>query len=282
MRVLVVGAGAMGRWFARSVDADITFTDLDVAAAREAATTVGADAIDPEVFQLAADTQPQSSVDAQTEFDAICFAVPISSVPPAIEQYSDHASHALLDVSGIMTGPLDTMREQAPDRERVSLHPLFAPENAPGNVAVVADERGATTESLLADLRGRDNHLFETTAAEHDEAMETVQARAHTAVLAFGLAAEDVPEEFQTPISEALTELVEAVAGGNPRVYREIQQSFDGAGDVASAADRLATAAERAAADDSELFDRLYREASKVDAAATPQDREAGNEEADR
>ena len=282
MRVLVVGAGAMGRWFARSVDADITFTDLDVAAAREAATTVGADAIDPEVFQLAADTQPQSSVDAQTEFDAICFAVPISSVPPAIEQYSDHASHALLDVSGIMTGPLDTMREQAPDRERVSLHPLFAPENAPGNVAVVADERGATTESLLADLRGRDNHLFETTAAEHDEVMETVQARAHTAVLAFGLAAEDVPEEFQTPISEALTELVEAVAGGNPRVYREIQQSFEGAGDVASAADRLATAAERAAADDNELFDRLYREASEVDAAATPQDREAGNEEADR
>jgi prephenate dehydrogenase len=174
------------------------------------------------------------------------------------------------------------MREQAPDRERVSLHPLFAPENAPGNVAVVADERGATTESLLADLRGQDNYLFETTAAEHDEAMETVQARAHTAVLAFGLAAEDVPEEFQTPISEALTELVEAVAGGNPRVYREIQQSFDGAGDVASAADRLATAAERAAADDSELFDRLYREASEIDAAATPQDREAGNEEADR
>lgn len=282
MRVLVVGAGAMGRWFARSVDADVAFTDLDVAAAREAAATVGADALAPEVFQMDPDTRAQSNVDAQTQFDAVCFAVPISSVAPAIEQYAEHASHALLDVSGIMTGPLETMREQAPDCERVSLHPLFAPENAPGNVAVVADERGPTVESLLADLRARDNSLFETTAAEHDEAMETVQARAHTAVLAFGLAAKDVPEEFHTPISESLTELVEAVAGGNPGVYREIQQSFEGAADVASAADRLATAAERATTDDSELFDQLYREASEIEVAVAPQDGDMDTDEADQ
>jgi prephenate dehydrogenase len=282
MRLLVVGAGAMGRWFARSVDADVAFTDLDVAAAQEAAGAVDADAIDPGVFDSDAGDRGGSDAEAGRQFDAVCFAVPISSVTTAIEQYAGYASRAVLDVSGVMAGPLETMREHGPDCERVSLHPLFAPENAPGNVAVVADERGQTVESLLADLRARDNHLFETTAAEHDEAMETVQARVHTAVLAFGLAAEDVSEEFHTPISAALTELVEAVAGGNPRVYREIQQSFDGAADVASAADRLATAAERAAGDDGELFDRLYREAGEMGMESVPSARGAETDRGDR
>lgn len=259
MRLLVVGAGAMGRWFARSVDADVVFTDLDAEAAREAAATVDADTVGP---------------DTETQFTAVCLAVPISSVTTAIEQYADRAEHALLDVSGVMAGPLETMREQAPDRERVSLHPLFAPENAPGNVAVVTDEPGPTVASLLDDLRAQNNHLFETTAGEHDEAMETVQARAHAAVLAFALAAEDVREEFHTPVSAGITELVETVTGGNPRVYREIQQTFDGADDVATAADRIVTAADRVAVDDGELFDRLYREAgdaaARLDAAKTP------------
>lgn len=262
MRLLVVGAGAMGRWFARSVDADVAFTDLDADAAHEAAAAVDADTVDP---------------DTEAQFTAVCFAVPISSVTTAIEQHADRAERALLDVSGVMTGPIETMREQAPDGERVSLHPLFAPENAPGNVAVVTDEPGPTVESILDDLRSRDNHIFETTADEHDEAMETVQSRAHAAVLAFALAAEDVREEFHTPVSSEIAELVETVTGGNPRVYREIQQTFDGADDVATAADRIATAVDRVA-DDEELFDRLYREAgdavSRLDAAKTPDETE--------
>ncbi len=255
MRLLVVGAGAMGRWFARSVDADVAFTDLDADAAREAAEAVDADTVAP---------------DTEATFAAVCFAVPISSVTDAIAAYADRADRALLDVSGVMGGPLETMREQAPERERVSLHPLFAPENAPGNIAVVADERGPTVETLLEDLRARDNQLFETTAAEHDEAMETVQARAHAAVLAFALAAEDVREEFHTPVSAGIANLVDTVTGGNPRVYREIQQTFDGAEDVAAAAKRIATATDRVDGGDGpdheehdrdELFDQLYREA---------------------
>lgn len=256
MRLLVVGAGSMGRWVARSVDADVTFTDLDAVAAREAAESVGGDVVDP---------------DTDEQFAAVCFAVPISSVTDAIGQYAGRAERALLDVSGVMSGPIETMRERAPDRERVSLHPLFAPENAPGNVAVVADRRGPTVDALLADLRSRGNDLFETTPTEHDEAMETVQARAHTAVLAFALAAEDVREEFHTPVSAGIVDLVETVTGGNPRVYREIQQAFDGATDVADAAARIAAAADDAAERDDaggdQQFDRLYREATEAAAA---------------
>jgi prephenate dehydrogenase len=240
MRILVVGAGAMGRWFARSVEAEIAFTDVDTDTAREAASAIDAAVVDPET---------------EAQFDAVCFAVPISSVTAAIEQYANRADRALLDVSGVMSGPITTMRDWAPDRERVSLHPLFAPENAPGNVAVVADRRGPVVESVLSDLRTRGNELFETTAEEHDEAMETVQASAHAAVLAFAMAADDVPDRFQTPISAGLFDLVEQVTGGDPRVYADIQDAFDGADAVADAARQIADA-------DSDTFERLYEQLS--------------------
>jgi len=80
-----------------------------------------------------------------------------------------------------------------------------------------------------------------------------VQASAHTAVLAFALAAEDVPDAFQTPISEDLFELVEQVTGGEARVYADIQAAFDGADDVAEAARRIADA-------DDERFAELYED----------------------
>jgi prephenate dehydrogenase len=138
----------------------------------------------------------------------------------------------------------------------VSLHPLFAAANAPGNVAVVADAPGPATEALVDDLRAAGNDPFETTIAEHDDAMETVQAGAHAAILAYALAAEDVREEFATPVSAAMDDLVETVTGGNARVYREIQETFAGA-------DRVAAAARRVADAEGATFDDCYREAGE-------------------
>jgi prephenate dehydrogenase len=81
--------------------------------------------------------------------------------------------------------------------------------------------------------------------------METVQAGAHTAVLAYALAAAEVPDRFHTPVSAGLAELVDGVAGGESRVYADIQAAFDGADDVAAAARELADA-------DHDEFRRLY------------------------
>lgn len=260
MRLLVVGAGEMGRWFARSVDAAVTFADAEPAVAREAAAAQNGDHV---------------PTDADETFEAVCLAVPMSAVETAVADYAPLAESALLDLSGVMAGPVAAMREHASDLQRASLHPLFAPENAPGNVALVADRRGPAVDALLSDLSAAGNNVFETTPAEHDESMETVQARAHTAVLAYALAAEDVREEFQTPVSAGLWELVETVAGGTPRVYREIQETFDGAADVAEAARRVADA-------EGEAFERLYREAgdadgSTRDGAGTSADTPAGD-----
>lgn len=240
MEVLIVGAGAMGRWIGESVDATPVFTDLDEAAAAAAVEAVGGRTAAPD-----------------EQYEVVCIAVPMSAAEATIATYADRATAAIIDVTGAMAGPVDAMRTHAPELERVSFHPLFAPENAPGNVAVVPDNAGPVTDELRAALAAAGNDLFETTPKEHDEAMNAVQASAHAAVLAYALATDDVPDRFQTPVSGGLEELVEQVTGNTPAVYSEIQSTFDGAEDVAAAARRIAEA-------DDEAFERLYRAAERT------------------
>ncbi|MFB6222198.1 MAG: prephenate dehydrogenase/arogenate dehydrogenase family protein [Haloarcula sp.] len=244
MNVLVVGAGAMGRWFARTVqthaDATVAFTDTDQSVAEAAATAVSGRAV---------------ASDATDTFDVVCVAVPMPVAETAITEFAPLATSAIVDVTGSMATPIAAMREAMPDGQRLSLHPLFAPENAPGNVAVVTDSPGPDADVVVDALSAAGNNCFETTVTEHDEAMETVQASAHAAVLAFSMAADDVPDRFQTPVSAGLFDLVEQVTGGDPRVYADIQAAFDGADAVATAARELADA-------DADTFERLYEQLS--------------------
>lgn len=236
MDVLIVGAGTMGRWFADAVDASVAFADVDAAAARSAAADVGGRVVPAAV-------EESGDADGET-FDAVCIAVPMGRVAEAIETNAQRAERALLDVSGAMEPAVTAMETHAPDLERVSLHPLFAPDRAPGSIPYVAAEPGPVTEAILADLEAGGNDVIETTPAEHDEAMESVQAAAHAAVLAFALAAEPAPDGFETPIYAGLRSLVERMTAGagTPRVYADIQRTFDGADEVAAAAERIAAA----------------------------------------
>ena len=234
MDLLVVGAGEIGRWVADTltadgspVDATVTFTDRDPAVAEDAASARDA-AVVP--------------ADGDTTHDAVCLAVPMSVVPEVVATYAPRASRAIFDVSGEMTDAIAAMREHAPRLERASYHPLFAPPRVPGNVAAAVDEPGETVEAVSAAIEAGGNDVFETTPTEHDEAMETVQAGAHAAVLAWRLAGEDVREEFHTPVSSALADVADTVTEGSPAVYAEIQRAFDGADDVADAARAIADA----------------------------------------
>ncbi|WP_117591425.1 prephenate dehydrogenase/arogenate dehydrogenase family protein [Haloprofundus halophilus] len=245
MKLLIVGAGAMGRWVADTLSAEVAFADTDSEAAEAAAAAHDARAV---------------STDTDERFDAVCLAVPISAVESAIAAHAPNADRAVFDVTGVMAGPLSALREHAADCERASYHPLFAPENAPGNVAAVVDEGGPTLDAVDEAFAAAGNDVFETTAGEHDGAMKTVQSGAHAAVLAYALAAEDVREEFATPVSAALDDVVDTVTGGTPRVYAEIQETFDGATGVAEAAARIADA-------EGEAFEKLYREAGRHETA---------------
>ena len=246
MDLLVVGAGEIGRWVADTVSADAAPVDASVAFADR----------DPAVAADAAEGRDARAVaaDGDSVHDVVCLAVPMSAVPAAVAAYAPRAERAIVDVSGEMTDAVDAMREHAPELERASYHPLFAPPRVPGNVAAVVDAGGPAVEALTESIEAGGNDVFETTAAEHDEAMETVQAGAHAAVLAWRLAGSEVREEFHTPVSAALDDVADTVTEGSPAVYAEIQRAFDGADDVADAAAEIAAA-------DEEAFTALYERA---------------------
>ncbi len=256
MDLVVVGAGAMGRWFASALHADapepitVTFADHDPATAGDAAAAFAgeADAV----------AAPESPI-----ADAVCIAVPIPATVDAIASHADRARQAVVDLSGTMAAPVEAMATHAEGRERLSLHPLFAPENEPGNVAAVPAERGPVTDLVETALATRGNEWFETTPAAHDEAMQTVQARTHAVVLAYALAADPVDERFHTPISGPLADLADQVTDGDARVYADIQAAFEGAEDVAAAAADLAGADEAAFTELYEAADRARRDVAE-------------------
>lgn len=78
MDVLIVGAGAMGTWLGRAVDASVTFADVDADAAAAAADAVGDDA----------DTAALEGTDS---YDVVCIAVPMTHAVDAIADHADRA-----------------------------------------------------------------------------------------------------------------------------------------------------------------------------------------------
>jgi len=243
MDLLVVGAGEMGRWFARASGADaVAFADRDPAVARAAADAV--------------DGARTATLDGESRFDVVCLAVPMDAVPDAIARHAPRATEAVLDVSGEMRDSVAALREHATGAARASFHPLFSASNAPGNVPIVVDRDGPALRRIRETLSAAGNEVFETTPAEHDRAMETVQARAHTAVLAYALAAEDVDPRFHTTLSGPLSDLAGRLTGNTPAVYADIQDRFEGGESVADAAELLATA-------DRETFLEFYEDAGR-------------------
>lgn len=244
MRALIVGAGEMGTWFAEVTREwlEMSFLDADPSRAERVAERYDADHKAPE------------SID---RFDVVVTAVPMDATEESIAEYGPLADRAVIDVSGEMGGPMEAMRETAPKVERLSLHPLFAPENAPGNIPIVSENEGPIKARLIELLEAAGYNPFETTAEVHDRAMENVQAKVHAAVLAYALAAEPVDPRFHTPVSAGMSDLLDFVLHGNPRVYSDIQSRYAGAEDVADAATRLA------AVSTADAFEALYDEASQ-------------------
>lgn len=229
MRTLIVGAGTMGAWFGELIGewASVAYTDLDSDRAHRTADSQNVEAV---------------RLDNVTENDIITFAVPLHATVSAIEDFGHLASRAIIDLSGSMAEPLQAMRSLDTDCELLCLHPLFAPENAPGNVPMVTENSGPIEDRITELLQDHGNTPFQTTAAEHDAAMQVVQAQVHLVILAYADAAKPVSSKFHTPISRQLTALTRSVLDGDSRVYADIQAQFAGAEDIATSASYLASA----------------------------------------
>jgi prephenate dehydrogenase len=240
MDVLIVGAGAVGRWVGSLVDGPVAYADAD----RSVAESAAADTSDGSVTDLSG---------AET-YDVVAVAVPIRAATSVIRDQAGRAEGAVIDVTGSMEAPLDAMAEVGADLERASFHPLFAPAHGPGRIAKSTGREGPLIDRITRSFVEAGNTIVPVEPAVHDDAMATVQGRVHAAILAFGLAADPVPEELGTPVYEDLQELRERVTGGSPGVYADIQETFDGIEALQDAIDRLAEA-------DRETFEALYEDA---------------------
>lgn len=245
METLVVGAGAVGRWVADLIGGDVAFADTDQGAAEDAANVI---------HRQHGRSGRVVALDTAESFGLVCLAVPMSLAEEAVETHAPKAQTAVVDFTGVMEPPLGAMARTAPARERGSYHPLFAPAAAPGRVAVARPASGPITDRLNRALTDAGNELVEVDPETHDEAMVTIQGRAHAAILAFGVAATDVPDELATPVYEQLADLRDRVTDGDPTLYGDIQRVFGGAEDIAAAADAIAGA-------DQETFSTLYDDA---------------------
>lgn len=245
METLVVGAGAVGRWFAACSPDDVAFADIEQGVAEEAA---------EQAHRTPGRVGRAVPLDTEESFGVICIAVPLPDASAAIRRHAPRAQTAVIDLTGQMVDPLETMASVAPARERASFHPLFAPEHAPGRIALSRSAPGPATDRVRRWLTEAGNEIVEVDPSTHDEAMRTIQGQAHAAILSFALAAESVPADLGTPVYDDLVALVERVTDGEASVYADIQQSFGGADDVADAARQIAEA-------EVEEFEMLYREA---------------------
>lgn len=230
METLVVGAGAVGRWFANCTPDDVAFADVDRAVAEAAA---------DQAHRTQGRTARAVPLDTEESFGVVCIAVPLPETTAAIERYAPRAQTAVIDLTGKMVAPLRTMAAVAPARERASFHPLFAPRHAPGRVAAARAAPGPATDRVTRWFEEAGNEIVSVEPDTHDEAMRTIQGRAHAAILAFGLAADPVPEELATPVYSDLNDLLERILAGESQVYADIQETFGGAGAVADAATEI-------------------------------------------
>lgn len=240
MDVLIVGAGAVGRWVGQTLDATVAFADVDRSTAESAAAEVG--------------DARTADLDGTDTHDVVAVAVPMRAAESVIREQAPRATGAVIDFTGSMAGPLAAMKDAAEDLERVSFHPLFAPEHAPGRIAKSLGRGGPLVDRITRAFVSAGNTIVPVEAEVHDEAMATVQGRVHAAILAFGLAADPVPAELATPVYEDLQALRERVTSGPPGVYADIQATFDGTEEVAAAVEQLAAA-------DREEFEELYEDA---------------------
>jgi prephenate dehydrogenase len=167
--------------------------------------------------------------------DIVVLAVPegaaLAAVPALARELRPGA--LLVDTLSVKTGIVAALAALAAHLEAVSLNPMFAPAlGFDGRaVAAVVVHDGPRARALLDAVARRGARVAEVGADEHDRLAAVTQALTHAAVLAFGLALDEMGVAVEdlralaTPPHLALLALLARVASGEPDTYWEVQAS---------------------------------------------------------
>lgn len=224
---IVFGAGAVGTWFARLLEADgsrvVVVDHRSSAVPAAGGTCLVGDVAAPDAAVL----------DAVRGADRVVMAVPEAAASKGLAHIVRAAPKAavVVETLSVKTRFAATVREAAPSGPVLGVNPLFrpGPETTAGTVLLVAhsgDDRGA-----LDDLLHRSGCSVRRTDADgHDRLMAVFQCLTHAAVLAFGRALDTLEPDpalvrgGAPPPFSCLSALHARIATGEPHVYWEIQR----------------------------------------------------------
>jgi prephenate dehydrogenase len=165
--------------------------------------------------------------------DVVVLAVPervaLAAVPTLGRQL--RPGRLLADTLSVKTAIVAALAAHAAHLEAVSLNPMFAPAlGFDGRaVAAVVVHDGPRARALLDAVGRRGGRVTEVGAEEHDRVAAVTQALTHAAVLAFGLALDELGVDIEelgalaTPPHVTLLALLARIASGEPETYRDVQ-----------------------------------------------------------
>jgi len=166
------------------------------------------------------------------DIDLCMLAVPIDLTAEVAAQVGPYLPSAcvLTDITSLKRMPLEAML-RSHSGPVLGLHPLFGPATTTMDKQIVVVAPGRHVDQcqwLLDQLTVWGNVLVETSATEHDEIMEIVQALRHFATFAFGqfLRSRRVPIlrtlELSSPIYRLELAMVGRLFAQDPELYAEI------------------------------------------------------------
>lgn len=222
MKVVIIGAGAMGKWlanFAKQNLGEVTVADINPARAKEVASELGASA------------KPVKEAAAQAEI--LLVSVPISKTSETVRSLAEVAPKGALlaDIASVKSEVVEVMRRVKTDIELVSVHPLFGPGAASvagKDIVVVPVKPGKRYSELKKRLVELGARVTEMDAEQHDRLMAIIQCMTHFVLLAYLTAIKSMKglkfaRGLRTPMFASLMNLAKAVLAGNPEVYGELQ-----------------------------------------------------------
>jgi len=226
-RIAIIGAGRMGRWFARFFSYQgipVTVSDINRDVLREASEELDVSALD--------------NVTATRHADSVLLAVPIDSFRSVIQEISPYLkpNQVVMDICSVKEAVVGIMHEYIKTGIVLGTHPLFGPgaEKIEGQGLVLTPTN--SRERKLAKkvgswLEKRGARVYSMSPRQHDRLMSLSLAFPHFV----GLVACDTlirsgkflhVKRFAGSTYKLLLTLAEAVASEDPNHYGSIQMNL--------------------------------------------------------